>query len=178
MNFDLRSIGSALAEIGLPMLGAALPLPGGAALGKMLANKLVGSDTASTKDVLAALTSPEGFAEARKFELEYEKAILQLQIDHDIAMRREQTLQIQAVNATMQAESMAANWPTYTWRPFLGFIAGTMILGNYFIMPMFGMVPAVVPPEVWLFLSAVLGVASYGHSKALADPNNHAVTRG
>ena len=32
--------------------------------------------------------------------------------------------QIESVNATMRAESSAANWPTWTWRPFLGFIAG------------------------------------------------------
>jgi hypothetical protein len=178
MDFNLKSIGNALAEIGLPILGAALPIPGGAALGKLLAGKLTGNSNASTQDVLLALGTPEGLAEARKFELTHEETILRINTEHDIAMRKEETLQVQSVNTTMQAEASAANWPTYTWRPFLGFISGVMILGNYFLLPLFGKQSVIVPMEAWMFLSAVLGLASHGHSKALADPTNTAVTRG
>ena len=90
----------------------------------------------------------------------------------------EATKQIESVNQTMRSESVAVNWPTWTWRPFLGFVAGVMILGDYFILPLAGIPVPMIPVEVWTFLAAVLGIASFGHSKALADPSNHAVTKG
>ena len=88
------------------------------------------------------------------------------------------TSQIEAVNATMRAEASSTNWPTWTWRPFLGFIAGVQIFGTYFVLPLLHIPPPTLPPEVMIFYSAVLGAASWGHSMALKDPSNTAVTKG
>lgn len=86
--------------------------------------------------------------------------------------------QIESVNATMRAESSAANWPTWTWRPFLGFIAGVQIFGTYFVLPLLGITPPTLPSEVMMFYTAILGAASWGHSMALKDPSNTAITKG
>lgn len=168
---DWGSIGTALASIGLPMLGAALPIPGGAALGKMLADKLTGNADASTDDMLLALATPEAQQAAREFASRHEETILRINVQAE-------TAQIESVNATMRAEAGAANWPTWTWRPFIGFVFGTMIFGDYFLLPLLHIQPPAIPSEVFMAIMAILGVASWGHSKAMADPSNTAVTRG
>ena len=86
--------------------------------------------------------------------------------------------QLESVNMTMRAEASSANWPTWTWRPFLGFIAGIQIFGTYFVLPLLHITPPTLPSEVMIFYSAVLGAASWGHSMAMKDPNNTAVTKG
>ena len=89
----------------------------------------------------------------------------------------------QTVNLTMQTEAKADHWPTYSWRPFIGFIFGFMLLGDYFIIPILkGWWPAIpqptIPPEAWVAIGAVLGVASYFRGKAQADPSVPTDTRG
>jgi hypothetical protein len=96
----------------------------------------------------------------------------------DIDMAQVEAARIASVNQTMQAEAQAAHWPTYTWRPFTGFVAATLVLMDYCILPLLRLPVPEVPDHVWLYLGTVLGVASWGHSKALADPGNLAVTRG
>ena len=168
---DWADVARKAAEVGLPLLGAALPIPGGAALGGVLAHFLSGGQSVSPESVIAALGDPTQLEKAREFEVANRTTILQI-------TTAAETAQIQAVNATMQAEAGSANWPTWTWRPFIGFMFGLMTGGVYFIMPMFHIVPPAIPQEVFMAYMAILGVASWGHSKALADPNNNAVTRG
>ncbi|WP_121309273.1 hypothetical protein [Paraburkholderia sp. BL17N1] len=40
------------------------------------------------------------------------------------------------VNQTMQVEAKADHWPTYAWRPFVGFCFGLAWIGAYFIIPL------------------------------------------
>lgn len=168
---DWKNIGTALAEIGLPLLGSALPIPGGEKIGQHLAAWVTGKQDATPEETLIALSSSEGQESARQFWASNQTAVLQLHLSAE-------TARIQAVNATMQVEASAQHWPTFTWRPFLGFVAGIMIIGDYFLLPLFHVAPPPIPIEVWTFLSAVLGIASWGHSAALKDPTNTAVTKG
>ena len=85
---------------------------------------------------------------------------------------------IQAVNSTMQAEAAAEHWPTYSWRPYCGFVFGTMFLGVYFVLPLCKIAVPVVPTEAWLAMGAVLGVASWYRGKMQADPAVPTVNRG
>lgn len=168
---DWKDIGITLAEIGLPLLGAALPIPGGEKLGRHLAAFVTGNQDATPKETFLALADPEGQEKARQFWAENQSNILRMQLDAE-------TARIQAVNQTMQAEAAAQHWPTFTWRPFLGFVAGVMIFGDYFLLPLMGIDSPYIPSEAWMFLSAVLGIASWGHSSALKDPSNTAITKG
>ena len=88
------------------------------------------------------------------------------------------TARILAVNATMQGETKSDHWPSYSWRPFIGFVAGLMIFGVYFVLPLIGKQVPPVPETTWLTLGAILGVASWFRGKAQADPNIPTDNRG
>jgi hypothetical protein len=71
---------------------------------------------------------------------------------------------IASVNATMQAEAKSEHWMQWSWRPFFGFTGAALLINNYILLPYmakFGIVPIVVPAEVWVCIMAVLGVAAY-----------------
>jgi hypothetical protein len=78
----------------------------------------------------------------------------------------------------MQAEAAAEHWPTYSWRPFCGFVFGAMFLGVYFVLPLAKLPVPVVPTEAWAAMGAVLGVASWFRGKMQADPTIPTVNRG
>ena len=74
---DIRDV---FVKIGLPLLGAALPVPGGAALGVALANA-IGAPDATPAAILQTLTTDPAAAEkAREFEASNKITIMQLNI--------------------------------------------------------------------------------------------------
>lgn len=77
---DLKSFGEAVAKIGLPLLGAVLPIPGGAAIGTALA-AAIGAGSSKPEDILAALTSnADAIEKAKEFEAAHTETMLQLQL--------------------------------------------------------------------------------------------------
>ena len=124
---DLKDLGAALAKIGLPMLGAALPIPGGAAIGTALA-AAIGAKTDSPDDILAKLTtSPEALQAAREFQARHEERMLELTTQAEIESRKADSADIAAVNETMRTESENSDkesWYQKGWRPFNGFVVG------------------------------------------------------
>jgi hypothetical protein len=114
--------------------------------------------------------------------LQYRKAIL----DQEVALDQ---LAVQAageVNKTMQSEAAANHWPTYSWRPFIGFCFGILALISgitvfvAYIGVMFFRVntavlnylPAMLGAEaaVMMTMSPILGIASWFRGKMQADP--------
>jgi hypothetical protein len=80
---DLKTIGEEIAKIGLPLLGAVLPIPGGAAIGAALASA-IGSPSAEPVDILAKLTQDaDALQKARQFELAHTETMLKLQIEQE-----------------------------------------------------------------------------------------------
>lgn len=75
-----------LVKVGLPLLGAALPLPGGAAIRTALA-AAIGSPSANPQDISATLASPEAVEKAREFELTHQEVILRIQVDDEKSRR-------------------------------------------------------------------------------------------
>lgn len=74
---DWKDVGEKVARLGLPLLGAALPLPGGAAIGAALASALGAGG--SPEDVLAAITvDAESAQKAREFELTHQSTMLEI----------------------------------------------------------------------------------------------------
>lgn len=82
---DLMEFGKSIAKLGLPLLGAALPVPGGAVLGAALA-RAIGSESDRPEDLLATLAgNPEALQKARQFEAEHQERMLDLVQKHDLA---------------------------------------------------------------------------------------------
>ena len=84
---------------------------------------------------------------------------------------------IENVNKTMQSEAAAEHWPTYSWRPFIGFVFGFYI-ASMFILPLFGIAPVPMSPDLVLAVGGILGIASYFRGKSQADPTIPTVNRG
>ena len=89
---DLKEIGRQLAQIGLPLLGAALPIPGGAVLGSALA-RVLGPDAEGkvptrADDLLARLTQDaEAMQRAKQFEAEHAERMMKMKLDDDQRQR-------------------------------------------------------------------------------------------
>ena len=124
---DWKNLGSLVASIGLPLLGAALGGPGGLAIGQALASHL-GTPNAAPENVLALLTSDANqIARAREFELTNQTQLLKIATDAEIARRQADSADIAAVNTTMTAEATASateNWWQKGWRPLNGYVVG------------------------------------------------------
>jgi hypothetical protein len=81
------------------------------------------------------------------------------------------------VNQTMQAETKADHWPSYTWRPFIGYTFGLYVM-SLFVLPLFHVQPVSLSADMTLTIGAVLGVASFFRGKAQADPRINTDNRG
>lgn len=158
--------------------------------------------TAAGAIVAKALgVDPTPAAIDQALRLNPDAAVKLAQIEKDRAVelaalaQRTDVAAIEAVNATMQAETRAEHWPSYSWRPAIGFalafniIAATLLVLMVFVPIMFGstnMAAALASlPTVLGALAAVgatslpvIGVASWFRGKAQADPDNPAATRG
>jgi roadblock/LC7 domain-containing protein len=124
---DWKAITESLAKVGLPLIGAALPIPGGMAIGAALASA-IGAPTAKPEDILATLTaSADAQAKALQFQMENRQKLLEMAYNYEIEQRKADTADVAAVNATMTAEAVnSANesWYQKSWRPFNGFVVG------------------------------------------------------
>lgn len=86
-----------------------------------------------------------------------------------------------AVNQTMQVESSATHWPTYSWRPFIGFcfgataICSSLTVAMCYLGVMFfqvdsqilSVLPGMIGAEAGIMatMSPVLGIASWFRGK-------------
>lgn len=122
--------------------------------------------------------------------LQYRQAVLAQELDF-------QRLAVQNatdINQTMQAEAAAEHWPTYGWRPAIGFSFALLALigGLTAAIAYIGVMFFQVKPEVLNYLPAmlgaeaaimatmapVLGVASWFRGKMQADPGIPTINKG
>lgn len=123
--------------------------------------------------------------------LKYRQAVL----DQEIEFQKLAVANAADVNKTMQAESASEHWPTYTWRPFIGFAVGFNVIVSsllvlvVFVPVMFGVAAAAAAVSALpLVLGAlagingtvlpILGIASWFRGKAQADPNIPTINKG
>lgn len=126
--------------------------------------------------------------------------LMQLQNEHErdlndfvLAMREQELKQNQLayqnsadVNKTMQTEATAEHWPTYSWRPAIGFaVALAVLLSVLAIFIAYGAAAATGNTKILEYLpgalmaitgiigvvSPILGIASWFRGKGQADPN-------
>lgn len=176
-----------LALSGATTLATAL---GGPWAGKAVAfvgNKLLGKKDATSEEVKQALDGLSGdqIVALKKLDLDFKAHLAELGVTLQVEELRAERDNTTAVNATMQAEAKAEHWPSYSWRPAIGFAvafdffaAGITIMVAYG-MAIFGGVPAAVGylPAMLGALAGlvaaslpILGVASYFRGKAQANP--------
>lgn len=163
-----------------PMLGGLLGGPIGAAVGavgSMIASALGVSNTPDAVSQ-ALTTNPDAAVKLADIERQRQVDLQQLVVQAANNQLQAETAQLVSVNTTMQAETRSEHWASWLWRPFMGFIAGIMIFGCYFVLPLAHIAAPTIPSEVWYFLGAVLGVASWFRGKAQADPANPAPVHG
>ena len=160
-----------------PILGTLLGGPAGAAVGALVASAL-GTGNSPDEVSQALVSNPEAAVKLKEIESKRQVDLQTILMQSEGNRLANDTATVQAVNATMQAEAAAEHWPTYSWRPFCGFVFGSMFLGVYFILPLMKLPVPPVPTEAWMAMGAVLGVASWFRGKAQADPTVPTVNRG
>jgi Holin of 3TMs, for gene-transfer release len=148
-----------------PLLGTLIGGPAGAAIGGIVASVL---GCANTPDAVsqAIAVNPDAAVKLAQIESDERVRLQQLALAHADNQIQADTAQLQAVNATMQVETKGEHWPTYTWRPFNGFIVGVMAFGCYFVLPLCKLPVPAIPESVWLMFGAILGVASWFRGQA------------
>ena len=165
---DWKDVGKTLGTAA-PAIGALIAGPAGGAIGALVASAL-GAEPTPAGVSSAVANDPNAFIKLRQLEADHALELQRLVVTSEQNRLAADTTAITAVNTTMQAEAKSDHWPTYSWRPFCGFVFGTMFLGCYFVLPLFKLPVPVVPTEAWLAMGGVLGVASYFRGKAQADP--------
>lgn len=112
--------------------------------------------------------------------LQFKKAVLDQRVELErIALEVDKVAAgvVSDVNKTMQAEAAAEHWPTYSWRPFIGFMFGAYV-GSMWLLPLFGKAPAPLSADLTLAIGAILGVASWFRGQMQADPRIPTINRG
>lgn len=122
--------------------------------------------------------------------LQYQKAVM----DNALELERLAAQNAADINTTMRAEAAAEHWPTYSWRPFIGFCFGLLGLssgltaaGAYISVMFFGgnaamlgQIPGMLGSEALVMgtMAPILGVAAWYRGKMQADPNITTLNRG
>ena len=128
---DLKSFGKELAQIGLPLLGSILPIPGGAAIGTALA-AAIGSPTAKPEDILATLTaSADAVEKAKEFELSNTANMTKLHLDFMQQMYADEVSDRVSARS-MQTSTQSWSVPVMAWSFIVGFfiVAGLKFSGQ------------------------------------------------
>ena len=151
-------------------------------LGSLLGGKageVVGSLIATT---LGVENTPDAVSEALRINPEIAYKLAELEATHKVELEKlrieeirldlaASTQAISDVNKTMQAEAASGHWPTYTWRPFIGFSFG-LYINSMWVLPLLHITPVILSADLTLAIGGILGIASYFRGKAQADPTN------
>lgn len=124
----------------------------------------------------------------------HQEVLLQLKSEENVTSLEGEKETTNAVNQTMEAESQSAHWPTYSWRPFIGFCFGitalfsaatvaVCYLGVMFFQAdgkVLGALPGLIGAEAGIMatMSPVLGIASWFRGKMQASPDMSSDNRG
>jgi hypothetical protein len=175
-----------------PLLGTLLGGPAGGAVGALVASALgTGADPDAVAKEIAA--NPDAAVKLREIEAKRQADLQGLTVD---LAKAEMAAAVQAsasVNTTMQAEAAAEHWPTYSWRPAIGFSVALAVVGSvltvfaaYGAALLYGKsdglaaMPGILAALAGIIavVSPILGIASWFRGKAQADPNVPTVNRG
>lgn len=148
-------------------------------------------------DIAQAVTGqPSGDAALKALQadpnlvLAYRKAVL----DQEVAFQEMAVQNAKDINTTMQGEAASEHWPTYSWRPAIGFAVAlnisisVIVVAIAYIGVMFfnaksdvlAYLPAMLGAMAALIgvASPILGIASWFRGKMQADPGIPTINKG
>jgi hypothetical protein len=105
--------------------------------------------------------------------LQYRQAVLAQELE----FQRMAVKNASDINATMRAEVTAEHWPSYSWRPAIGFSFAAYITAQW-SLPLFHIASPHIDAQLMLAIGSILGVASWFRGKMQADPAVPTVNRG
>jgi len=145
----------------LPTIATALggPLAG---LAAELVSKALGVPTKDPKALEGILAGmpPDKLIQLKQIESDLKVKLAQLGYESEAKIEEYNARALEAVNATMQVEAASEHWQTYSWRPFIGFTFG-LYIASMFMLPLFGVTPVVMSPDLVIAVGGILGVASW-----------------
>lgn len=160
----------------LPYIGTALLGPLGGGIASFVAAKLgVPEQTIQeTKNTLTAmLGDPTKLAELKQLEAAAQAHLAELGYNNIQKLEEINASVVIEVNKTMQAEAGSDHWPSYSWRPFIGFNFGLYVSAQW-MLPLFKIPAPVIDAQLMLAVGGILGVASWfrgkGQSNNSTDP--------
>lgn len=121
--------------------------------------------------------------------LQYRQAVL----DQELEFQKLAVQNATDVNATMRAEAASEHWPTYSWRPAIGFSVAYAVFGSvttvfaayvaavvYARPEPLAQLPAVLGATAAIIatVAPILGIASWFRGKMQADPAVPTINRG
>lgn len=170
-----KSIANTVGKIA-PTLGSLLGGKAGEVVGSLIATTL---GVENTPDAVseALRINPEIAYKLAELESTERVKLRELLLEQAKAELAADTQVISDVNKTIQAEAASEHWPTYAWRPFIGFSFG-MYINSMWVLPLMHITPVVLSADLTLAIGGILGIASYFRGKAQADPNIQTSNKG
>lgn len=175
-----------------PLLGTLIAGPAGGAIGGLVASAF---GTQATPDAVqqALQTNPDAAVKLQQIEADRQVKLQELiteQAKADIAAAQQAVTDI---NATMRVEAAAEHWPTYSWRPAIGFAVALGVLGSvltvfvaYGAAIIYGrsdglaQLPGILAAVAGIIgvVSPILGIASFFRGRMQSDPTVPTINRG
>ncbi len=187
---DWKDIAGAVGKAA-PLLGTLLGGPAGAAVGGLIASALgTASDPA---EVQAAIANPDALVKLREIEANNQVRLRELTVQQANSELQAATQNASDINKTMQVEAASEHWPTYSWRPFIGFAVGlAVVLSVLTVFMAYGAVifygraeglqhlPGILAAVAGIIavVAPILGIASWFRGRMQADPTIPTVNRG
>lgn len=162
---DWKELGESVAKLGLPLLGAALPIPGGEAIGAALASH-IGATSGKPEDILATLTqSADAVQKAKEFELTHQETMLKITTDAQIA---DQQIVV-GDRESARAREIAVKDPTPARLAYL-IISGFFGIAIAQLVALMGWpeVAAQIPAQGWVIIGNISGYLA-AEAKAAAS---------
>lgn len=175
-----------------PLLGTLLGGPAGAAIGSLVASA-IGSEATPSAVSQAMQVNPDAAVKLAQIESDQKVRLQGLTTQQAMADLAAATQQASDVNTTMRAEAASEHWPTYAWRPAIGFaVALAVVLSVLTVFGAYGaaiiwghaeglaQLPGILAAVAGIIavVSPILGIASWYRGKMQAAPNIPTVNRG
>ncbi len=188
---DWKDVSAAVGKFA-PILGTLVGGPAGGAIGGLIASAL-GTENTPSAVSQALQSSPDAAVKLAQIEADERvrlQALIADQAKADIAAQMQASADI---NKSIQAEAASEHWPTYAWRPAIGFaVALAVLLSVLTVFAAYGaailygksdglaQLPGILAAVAGIIgvVSPILGIASYFRGKMQADPNVPTINRG
>ena len=162
---QIKDILEPLVKLGLPLIGAALPIPGGAAIGAALAAH-IGAPSDQPTDIITTITqSPEARQKALEFQAQHQERLLDLTQKHELASFQAEVDDRKSARQR-EVDTKDGTVAKLAWMiigGFLGVSAAQIVAVMFWPEAV-----AKIPPEGWLLIGNISGYLANEAKQAAA----------